>query len=227
MSLQPGNIKLGSLIFSWSVPAVDTCPGKSSLCAVACYGLKGHYHFQTVRDSHFKNLASAEAEHFVPWMCEELRRNFVKILRGHAVGDFYSPEYTSEWDEIASRNRRTSMCFYTRSWRDEAIYRKLKLLKKRSNVLMWFSCDKETGAPPRLNDVRRAYMAVDDDDIPKFKTDLVFRVQPHLSVRKYWPDGTLVCPYENKVTKTTCSQCMLCYRKKGIPRREHKRWTST
>lgn len=35
--LTRGNGKLGEGIRAWSLPAVETCPGRSDLCARVCY----------------------------------------------------------------------------------------------------------------------------------------------------------------------------------------------
>jgi hypothetical protein len=59
-----GNTKLGpGLIWSFSLPAIDTCPGKSELCGGehgACYATKGRYLTPSVRDAYARNWEIAE-----------------------------------------------------------------------------------------------------------------------------------------------------------------------
>ena len=50
----------------------------------------------------------------------------------------------------------------------------------------------------------------DDSDEPKYKVDLVFR-NSTTTTMKYTSNGSLVCPYDNGVTKTTCSSCKICF----------------
>lgn len=217
MSLQPGNRKLGPLFHQWSVPAGETCPGKTAICDAVCYAKAGRFLMQNVKKSHQRNWQTSLGEDFVPWMCEEIRKLMVERLRIHPAGDYYDAEYTEKWLTIIRRNPRVTFLAYTRSWRDEDIYPVLKKMARQENLFLWFSCDKETGAPQRLKNVRRAYMAVEDNDRPRFKVDLVFRDQQH-TVIKWDESGALVCPYDNAVTVTTCSRCGLCWHRREIPR---------
>ena len=59
----------------------------------------------------------------------------------------------------------------------------------------------------------------DDNDIARYKVDLVFR-DKCTTVMKYDPKGNQVCPYDNGVTLTTCSKCKLCFMDKVLPKKE-------
>jgi len=215
--LSKGNTKLGSEIWSWSIPAVTTCPGRSQLCQKACYARRGHFVWSTVSQTYQQNLERSRRPGFSVWMQEEILRQNCTILRIHVSGDFYDAEYTQKWREIIQARRRTLFFTYTRSWRDPQILPVLKSLTLEKNCRMWFSCDRETGAPPRARRVRRAYMAVDDDDQAKFPVDLVFRTR-HRTVMKRDRRGQLVCPYEQGVQRKiamTCSRCRICFGLRG------------
>jgi len=146
---------------------------------------------------------------------------FVRVVRVHASGEFYSAEYVRKWIIIANLNPNITFFAYTRSWSDPDVYKELKVLARLPNFILWWSCDRETGPPPRIRGVRRAYMSTSDEDTPRFRVDLVFRDNPK-TIRK-WIKGTLVCPEENGVTKTTCSLCQLCFKRDAIPRKEKQK----
>lgn len=224
MSLQPGNSKLGPLIAAWSLLAVATCPGRSKLCEKLCYAEHGHFLFPTVRNNHTRNWKEiAESEDFISWMCTEIRRMMLSIVRVHVAGDFYSPEYVLKWLEIARRNPKVIFYVYTRSWREPEILEVLKLLIREKNFIVWFSCDRETGAPPRVSRrVRRAFMAENDADVPRFKVNMVFR-NTVKTLQKFDPSGALVCLYENGVSykePMSCSKCKLCFVQREVPRKK-------
>jgi hypothetical protein len=210
MPLRPGNTKLGLLVHQWSIPSGlrHICVGASAICLALCYAMRQHYCRDSVKDALQANYRAS------------LRKDFVVLAYGwiRSLFEFYSEEYVRKWIIIAKQNPRIVFYAYTRSWADPAIYRALKELAKLPNFIMWWSCDRATGAPPRDAGIRRAYLSIADDDVPKFKVDLVFRDRPK-SIKK-WVAGALVCPPENGVTKTTCSLCQLCFKRDAIPRKE-------
>jgi hypothetical protein len=48
--LSKGNGKLGENIHHWSIPAVETCPGRSGICETHCYARSGRYRTDIIRD---------------------------------------------------------------------------------------------------------------------------------------------------------------------------------
>ncbi len=202
MGLQPGNRKLGPLIVGWSLPAILTCTGRSKLCEKVCYAMRGYFRFKSVSESNMVNWKEyAESADFAAWMSTEIRHALPRVVRVHVAGDFYDRTYAEKWLVVMQKNHSVTFYAYTRAWRDPEIYPTLKLMSRLPNFLLWLSCDKETGPPPRLRRSRRAYMALNDLDSPRFKVDLVFR-NTTTTVLKYDPSGALVCPYENGATKT-------------------------
>lgn len=221
MGLRPGNTKLGLLVHAWSIPSglKEICVGASAVCLMLCYAMRQHYCRDNVKEALDRNYRETLLKDFVAVMCGWIRSVFARVVRVHASGEFYSEEYVRKWIDIAKRNSRVVFFAYTRSWRDPDIYPALKELAALPNFVLWWSCDKETGAPPRLKGVRRAYLMVDDDDIPRYNVDLVFREKTQ--TRMKWVKDALVCPPENGVTQNvTCSVCQLCFNNdKKIPRK--------
>lgn len=208
-----GNQKLGPGIFSWSLPAGETCPGQTPACASHCYAKSGHYIHQNVKEVHHRNLDLTKDDKFVGWMGRELRRTMPRVVRIHVSGDFYSPEYTAKWGRIAKAYSETTFFAFTRSWRVPQIRVELNKLAKLPNVRLWFSVDCDTGIPKRMpRRVKLAWMQTAADDLPP-RSDLVFRVR---SLRKTVTKRiglTLVCPVENGATahRVTCGTCRICW----------------
>jgi hypothetical protein len=218
--LKNGTSKLGEKIKHWSIPSgfKKICVGATLLCLAMCYAMRGHYRHTSVKDANEKALKQSRKRDFAQKMIEHIRATLPHIVRIHASGDFYSRAYVRKWIKIARGAKGTRFFGYTRSWRDSELLPWLLKLAAEPNVSLWFSCDRETGAPPESPHVRRAYMALNDHDHPDFPVDLVFRVDTR-TVRK-WYSYTLVCPAENGITTTTCSKCQLCFRKQSIPRKQ-------
>ena len=225
--LQRGNTKLGPLIHTFSIPAILCCPGRTKLCEGLCYADHGFYHMATVKEALEKNYHTSKQASFVNKMIQEITNEKVKILRVHVAGDFYSAAYVRKWSTIIERCQGTQFYVYTRSWRVPTIQAQLCNLAKLKNVLLWWSTDSETavknGKPPRIRNVRTAYLAVTDDEGVPAYADLVFRNEA-VTLEKYH-QGVLVCPAENGMTykswKMTCSRCQLCLRRRKMPKKEY------
>ena len=216
--LRQGNTKLGSSIHQWSIPSGDRkiCIGASNLCLRVCYATRGHYRQHTVKAAMHRNYDLTKQSGFSTMLITWLMGQRTKIVRIHASGDFYNITYARKWIRAIKRNPGTLFFGYTRSWRDPDVLPVLQELAAMPNVKLWFSCDSETGEPPYDENVRRAYMMLDDDDIPAFPVNMVFR-DKHKSVMKR-VEGVMVCPYENGATKNiTCDKCRLCFREQPVP----------
>lgn len=216
--LRLGNSKLGQLIHHWSIPSVvpSICVGATDLCRKLCYAGRAHYNRRNVKEALLRNYKESQEDNFVSLIRRRIDELFVRVLRIHASGDFYSGVYVDKWIEIARSKPGVMFYAYTRSWRHALILERLIELAKLPNVWLWFSCDRESGPPPEVSQVRRAFLMVDDDDIPQFAVDLIFRDQ-HKDTLLKWVGPALVCPAENGVTSVTCSQCQLCFRHQPVP----------
>lgn len=212
------NTKLGPLIHSWSIPAGPTCPGESHICKTRCYAKHGFFVMPNVAAFHQRNYVFSRTHRFVPWMINHLAENPIRVLRIHVAGDFYAIEYIDKWHEIVRRTPRVLFFAYTRSWRIEWHLPALVYLSRLPNLSLWFSLDRETGSPPLIPGIRRAYMAINDVDARRAPDDcdLVFRDHPRSQMKK--ANGLLVCPPENGVQGRlhhTCTTCGLCWNKRA------------
>ncbi len=221
----PENTKLGPLIHSWALPADEvTCPGASTMCRTECYAKKGHFHYATVKNAHLRNYKFSTTSGFTDWFISTLQSNFVRVLRIHVGGDFYSVDYTRKWQQIVKARPDIQFFGYTRSWRVDAILPELIALSRRPNMSLWWSIDRATGPAPAIRGIRRAYMAVNDVDasLAPDDCDLVFRVNRGTVLKR--ANGVLVCPPENGQppgrldTKITCSRCGICWKKNKASR---------
>lgn len=215
-----GNQKLGKLIHHWSISSAvkHVCIGASNLCMLLCYTARKRYKFSNVQESMDNKYHASLNPDFEEQMLASIKLAYPRVIRIHAGGEFYSPEYTEKWYRIVKANPNITFFAYTRSWRDPPTYAVLKKLAKLHNMVLWWSCDKETGPPPKIQNVRRAYLQINPEDIPKFHVDLFFRDKPK-TVAKFI-NGSLVCPAENGVTETTCSKCQLCFTRRNMPRKK-------
>lgn len=212
--LTRGNGKLGEGIHAWSLPAIETCPGRSDLCARVCYARSGRFRTRTMRSRLAENLAAAQAGDFVTRITTEVHRRGVHTLRIHVSGDFFDPEYALAWAAIARRCPRTTLYAYSRSWREPSLVPALEKLARLDNVRLWFSCDAETGLPADIpSGVRVAYLQTDRHEHPA--GDLVFRVRPLRGEPTSRSPLTVVCPTEVAIPRNsgvTCTNCRLCHR---------------
>lgn len=112
--LQLGNSKLGSAIHVWSLPAVQTCPGRTPTCERLCYATKSRFTLSVVRDRLQWNLAQAFRDDFVSRMAREITRKGVIVLRVHVSGDFMSAEYAKKWLDIFRLCPKVRFYAYTR-----------------------------------------------------------------------------------------------------------------
>jgi len=161
---------------------------------------------------------------WVPTIVENIRARNDKVFRLHVSGDFYSVDYINSWREIAQSCPDTSFYTYTRSWRKPILLPALLDLASEPNFYMWFSCDRDTGVPDDYDNVRTAYMSLDDDEKPYSAVDMIFRVNRKTEKTHYvLDDGTVVpvcmneCGIRHEIvdgvpcTAITCLECRFCY----------------
>lgn len=220
--ITPGNGKLGPDIWAWSLPARETCPGRTELCSRACYATRGHFIFDSVKSLYEANAKIAKSPKFVDFMVAQLVANRVRNLRIHVSGDFYSAAYIRKWVAIVSDRRTRGIRFFafTRSWRVRKLLPELLTLGAQRRMQLWWSCDDESGPGPAAPRIRQAYMATPKTEAAEIspEIDLVFRTVRN-TVMKRTPGGVQVCPVENGVpTGLNCSRCRLCFRVEPVPR---------
>lgn len=213
------NSKLGTRIGAWSIPSGDSdiCVGATPACLAVCYAGKGHYRRHSVQGLYQRNLAISRSTNFSSLMIHAVRKAACYTVRVHASGEFYDSEYVQKWIQVMRTTSRVQYFAYTRSWNTNAdsenydadLLPSLVELSQLPNMRLWWSCDKDTGEPPHVDGVCRAYMSTGPEDVPDWPVDLMFRTVRKTVQKRL--GGTLVCPAENGVTEMTCSQCKLCY----------------
>jgi len=212
--LTRGNGKLGEGIYAWSLPAIETCPGRSDLCSRVCYARSGRFKTRSMQSRLADNYAAAQADDFVARITAEVHRRGVHTLRIHVSGDFYDAEYVAKWAAIARRCPRITFYAYTRSWRVPEVSPALDDLVRLKNVRLWFSIDAETRLPTDIPPaVRVAFLQTDRDEFPA--GDLVFRVRPLRGQPTAQLSRSVVCPAEVDAPRrpdVTCTSCRLCHR---------------
>lgn len=212
MLLAQGNGKLGRSICHFDLPAVSTCPGRSSVCERACYARRHRFRTRVVQRRLRWCLRQSRRADFVDRMVDEIRRTGAIVVRIHVSGDFYSADYALRWLEVIQRQPGVRFYFYTRSWRIAAIAVVLEKMATRDNCRVWYSVDAETGWPtPRPPGVRLAALQTDNTP-PPAEADLLFRV-PRL--RRDAVPLTVLCPHEaprGAERGTNCGSCGRCWR---------------
>ncbi len=117
MNLFAYNSKLRTdSIYKWSLPALTTCPGAGS-CRGYCY-MKRVYSLRglVAINRHKLNYALSKKRWFVDMAVAELQsRLYIKYLRIHDSGDFYSQSYLNKWAGIAERCPGVFFYSYTKS----------------------------------------------------------------------------------------------------------------
>jgi hypothetical protein len=207
-----GNSKVGESIHLWSLPAVLTCPGRSSVCERWCYATKHRYQFESVQGRLLWNLEQSRQKGWVDRMVKEIRQKGCLVIRVHGSGDYYDAEYAEKWLAVMGRCTRPQFYFYTRSWRDADIAGVLEEMADLEHVSAWYSVDAETGNPAVVPpNVRLAYLQTETGEKPE-GVDLVFRVR---GLRSGRIPLTLACPSEvprGRDREITCGSCSKCWR---------------
>lgn len=216
-----GNEKLGAHVLTFSLPAIFTCTGSTGVCRTLCYVIRPQSHFNTdmVRDRYWTNWHTSLQPDFVDFTVAAYGRMTRKefLTRLHVSGDFYDAVYANKWLEIMKAVPQSTFWFYTRAWRDPVVRPVIEKMATLPNVQAWFSCDMETGEPENVPArVRLSYLTVHDRDVPSYAADLYFRDRSLVHSIAKSIGGTLVCPAENGVTRTTCERCRVCFREKTL-----------
>ncbi len=208
-----GNTKLGENIHQWSIPAVQTCPGRSAVCEAVCYASSGRFVMAPVQARLKENLEVSRRGDFVARMVKEIKRRWVQVCRVHVSGDFYSEDYSAKWLQVFLQCPKPIFYAYTRSWRVAAIEPVLRDMAQLPNVRLWFSADRETGLPSILpTGVRVAWLLDEEGAVETADLLFVVRRLRSLASRLALP---LVCPAEKPQSNekdVDCGSCGKCWR---------------
>lgn len=211
-----GNTKLGSRIWTWSMSPHYSCPGSTQLCRELCYGTEGFYRYFNNDVRLERNWEASKRDDFVDWIITTLRKQQVKIMRVHGVGDFYSLSYTAKWYLVMESCPEITFFFFTRSHTLPGYGDYFAGMSELPNVFLWYSVDREIPYPQKIPPrVRLAYMLTEGETESPYPVDLYFRDDEHAAgevIKKI--NGVQVCPYEQNVrrqVKLTCSTCQICF----------------
>lgn len=235
------NAKLGALIHSFSIPAIETCPGATDFCRGLCYALKNNFRSPNILRLYKSNMAVSRRRDFAFRLAKEIRGGLVRTVRIHVSGDFYSAAYVRKWIAIVRACPSRRFFTYTRSWRDPKILPALLKLAEQPNVSLFWSEDRETGESPAVPGVRVCFLVRDESDealVDPRRHALVFRDHHHRraasrpgQVKRI--NSVLVCPHEQNPVRRSeaqkaamkppvpCSVCRICTKRE--PSRSHPR----
>jgi hypothetical protein len=218
-----GNKKVGEKVLLWNIPVFDTCPGKTMACATNCYANHDNYKRPHVKRRHAWNRKVAEADNFCERAIVELRQRSPSLVRIHSAGDFYTPEYTRKWLAIIAALPNIKFWAYTRSWRVPDILPELVRLATLPNVEVWFSCDRDTGLPDAVPNVRACWLQVEDELPPTPEpgqmaldgNTVAFRTKREGREPATRLGLSVLCPTYNGLpagADKTCETCRFCFK---------------
>lgn len=189
MYISNGNLRMK--IPTFSLPAVLTCDGSTSLCRKYCYAKKAEYKLNP-RRSRRQNLIDSNNKLFTFDMSGLIKRKKSKYIRIHEAGDFYSQEYLRKWFIICRRIPDKKFLVYTQMY-------DLDWSEKPDNMIVYWSIWPDTDMSKVPKEGLRAY--VEDDGtgkIPSYKNKLTCKQ----------------CT-KGKDSDLTCDKCLWCYEGKG------------
>jgi len=225
--------------FSFDLPAIKTCPGRTVECSRDCYAVNMMGAYPNVAKKYQRNLAFVENSSHIDFqqrMVDDIPQNCQ--FRIHVSGDFFSAEYTMRWYWIAWARPDVTFYAYTRSWRDLSIFAPILRLNNLPNVNINLSVDDETGAPRLhlMQSMRWCYLTK-TDNVPDWirYDDIIFRSNHNGQKRRRRNDAKKgidpnirsplvkrlygqVCPFEQgrDMENFSCAKCRLCVDKPGV-----------
>lgn len=201
-----GNAKIG-LIYSWSIPAVSTCPGKTAYCVKRCYAQKTQYRYPHPRLRWAKNFKIAQRPDFALLLSTALSRLEPNLIRIHVSGDFFSAKYLLDWIQALEENPHIKPFAFTRSWREASILKAIRL----SGTPQWLlaSTDPETGYGIPKGMVQ-ADMVAGDYNYGTMKANYIHAIKAlHTVVKNVCPQQLAKNPVTH-ISKVTCRSCGSC-----------------
>lgn len=221
--LTKGNTKLGREIYSFSIPAHKTCPGKSEVCERICYVDNYTALYPSVLTAYERNYATTLKRDFADRIIQQIdrMRKTPKAIRIHVSGDFYSSEYIRKWVKVIKQYPQIQFYAYTRSWTINRMHKALLDLGALKNMTLWLSHDKSMiGVPQKFKKFQVAFVTENyEDETPSYNlsrrinsADLVFRNTKKKVLHNL--GSTKVCPLErgaNVDENLTCSTCNICF----------------
>jgi hypothetical protein len=146
------NTKIGK-IPSFSISAIDSCPGATTWCSKACYAVKVERIYKGAAKSYEDNFNIAKSPEFVSLMDIEIKKLLKKNIttfRLHVSGDFYDVRYIYNWIKLAKANPTMTFFGYTHSWGVSNLLPHIGIFRALPNVVLFASVDpSSTKTPPK------------------------------------------------------------------------------
>jgi hypothetical protein len=180
-------------ILSWSLQAVDTCPGARGAngelvpaCA-GCYATTGNYRFKNVKLPRLENKEAWKSDSFVPEMVKALDNS--RFFRWFDSGDVYCTGLAEKILEVMEKTPHVQHWLPTRMHKFTKFAKILGKMQALGNVVVRFSSDSVCG-----------------ETVKGETTSTIF------SDEKQLQKNAFICKaYEND---GKCNGCRACYDKK-------------
>lgn len=136
-------------ILSWSLQALDTCPGSRSddgglvPACQGCYATTGNYRFANVKKPREFNREDWQRDLWVQDMVDALNNS--RFFRWFDSGDMYSVDLAWKIWRVAKETPFTHHWIPTRMHKFEKFKEVLQALQELPNVVVRFSSDSVTG----------------------------------------------------------------------------------
>ena len=136
-------------ILSWSLQAIDTCPGSSDgkgglvdACK-GCYATTGNYNFPNVKAPRLFNREDWQRDEWVDDMVQALDSS--RYFRWFDSGDMYSLDLAHKITEVILRTPHCKHWLPTRMHKFDKFKPIIEAMQKLDNVVVRFSSDSVTG----------------------------------------------------------------------------------
>jgi hypothetical protein len=182
-------------IRSWSLQALDTCPGSVAAdgglvdACKGCYATTGNYRFANVKAPRLHNREDWQRETWVPEMVAALDND--RYFRWFDSGDMYSLDLAQKMLDVMKATPHVKHWLPTRMHKFAKFANVLAQMKALTNVSVRFSSDSVTGE--YVEGLHGSVIVPTADDVPNGAT----------LCRAYANDGK-------------CSGCRACY-DKAVP----------
>ena len=179
-------------ILSWSLQAIDTCPGSVAKCGglvdacKGCYATTGFYQFAPAKNARAFNRADWERDTWVSEMVMSLDSS--RYFRWFDSGDMFSLELAEKILSVMEQTKWVKHWMPTRMYKFKKFNSVIAKIQALDNVVVRFSSDSVEGAA-----------------IPGLTTSTIFSSEEQL------PDNATICrAYEHD---GKCNGCRACYNK--------------
>jgi hypothetical protein len=136
-------------IMSWSLQAIDTCPGSSDgkgglvPACQGCYATTGNYRFANVKAPRLFNKEDWQRDDWVDEMVQALDSS--RYFRWFDSGDMYSLDLAHKITEVILRTKHCKHWLPTRMHKFDKFKPIIEALNKLDNVVVRLSSDSVTG----------------------------------------------------------------------------------